>query len=417
MKTRIMIFVVAVLFSAPVLAAWSTAPLPQVSTTGLCWGDALPAINWGVGGPLLGYQIGTYADNGATAPFRNWRALANVALDDQFNICTFGSEATGEVLRAWIQLNDDAPFLMNTMRTSYTLASFQNPMFVRPVSYSVSPTEMHSPVKDHPASSLPTVASVAYSMTDDLSALNLDVTARLYPQYASYGSAIVQFMNQTVKAPPSIEYTFIYTPEPMTAKLWFQTGDNAPVLAALARVEGSAEAWGALWIRTKYLDSSEGVNPGGASLSGGTGSLAYGENGYGAGPQGGVWADTVVTISDFSLDGTYATLRLFYQQADVVSLGIDESQIRAWWWEDASGAWILAGNEANNAKNALAQFVLGQPTTNLGDWGLDMEGNYTWANIDHASTYGVGATPEPASLVLLALGGLALLWRRRQVPA
>ena len=63
--------------------------------------------------------------------------------------------------------------------------------------------------------------------------------------------------------------------------------------------------------------------------------------------------------------------------------------------------------------------MLGGPTTNLGDWGLDIDNNFAWANIDHASEYALvglslNAVPEPTSTALLALGGLAVMMRRKR---
>jgi len=34
----------------------------------------------------------------------------------------------------------------------------------------------------------------------------------------------------------------------------------------------------------------------------------------------------------------------------------------------------------------------------LGDWGVDVDNNRVWANIDHASTYAKAPVPEPATL-------------------
>jgi len=111
---------------------------------------------------------------------------------------------------------------------------------------------------------------------------------------------------------------------------------------------------------------------------------------------------------------SFSTLKVAYDEGALGSLGILEETLRLYWWDEGRTEWTLAGNPSNNAKNPLAEFVLGAPTDELGDWGLDMTGDYVWANIDHASVYAPAGVPEPSTLTLLALGGLAVLRRRRK---
>ncbi len=42
------------------------------------------------------------------------------------------------------------------------------------------------------------------------------------------------------------------------------------------------------------------------------------------------------------------------------------------------------------ALEMLPEPIYGPPTLNVGDWGIDEEGNYVWANVDHFSDYAVG---------------------------
>jgi hypothetical protein len=116
-------------------------------------------------------------------------------------------------------------------------------------------------------------------------------------------------------------------------------------------------------------------------------------------------------LSDFTLDDgfEFATLIWEYNPIDLSVLNIAEETVRLYWYKESTGEWVLAGEASNNVKNG-GQFVLGAPTDSLGDWGLDMTGNYAWANIDHASKYALVGfmIPEPASLLLLILGICAL---------
>jgi len=91
--------------------------------------------------------------------------------------------------------------------------------------------------------------------------------------------------------------------------------------------------------------------------------------------------------------------------------------------------WVLAteGNSGVGAsvtsemlwyKGSFEDFALefGVNSSNLddflGSFGCDVNGHTVWAILDHNSVF--GAIPEPASMTLLALGGLALLRRRNR---
>ncbi len=155
-----------------------------------------------------------------------------------------------------------------------------------------------------------------------------------------------------------------------------------------------------------------------AGLLRGSGNVYYDPNGTaglgtdGLPPEARLLPATV-ELEDLVLDGDLATLAMYYDPAEVAALGLDESTLRLYWYDDAAAQWVLAGRNSN-IDDSTGEFVAGLPTDVLGDWGLDMAGDYVWANIDHASAFGIAGTPEPTAVALLALGSGLLLRRRRR---
>ncbi len=135
-------------------------------------------------------------------------------------------------------------------------------------------------------------------------------------------------------------------------------------------------------------------------------------------PAGARALDQIVELDDLALvpdaqDRPMASLVLAYNEPELLDKGLDESTLRLYWYDPTAQAWALAGRTSNLDPDS-GRFVAGPPTDLLGDWGVDVERNRVWANIDHASTYAVGGVPEPTTLPLFALAALTTLRRRRR---
>ncbi len=163
-----------------------------------------------------------------------------------------------------------------------------------------------------------------------------------------------------------------------------------------------------------------------ASLAVGSGTVSFSDNGLAAGgysAQGlpGGTLPSTVELQNLVLSSGMATLKVLYSPTVLIDAGIDEATFRLYWYDTSTSQWLLAGRNSNNTQ-ITGSFVLGTPTGILGDWGIDMGNNYVWANIDHASTYGMAGVPEPSVPALspsilgaLALGLVALgAWRLRR---
>jgi len=93
-----------------------------------------------------------------------------------------------------------------------------------------------------------------------------------------------------------------------------------------------------------------------------------------------------------------------------------ETQNATLGWLNSSTQWVNAvlGNNDGTGTLGTHYTVAYDPNAsyNLGDYGVDAGNNVVWAVVNHNSEFAV-VVPEPAALALFALGGLALLRRRR----
>lgn len=115
----------------------------------------------------------------------------------------------------------------------------------------------------------------------------------------------------------------------------------------------------------------------------------------------------------------YYVLQLTYRDEDVPA-GINELDLRLNVYDPETGAWVHAillnsdggtgGTFFEGSYDAYLAFIGFTPA--LSAYGVDTELNHVWAVLDHNSIFGI-AVPEPASLVLLCLGGALVLSRRR----
>ena len=79
---------------------------------------------------------------------------------------------------------------------------------------------------------------------------------------------------------------------------------------------------------------------------------------------------------------TYAVIKLYYTEKDVIASGIEEGSLSFYWWNRTSYVW--------------------EKLTPAMDWvhgaGVDTVENYVWANVTHFSDYSVGGLRMPPSI-------------------
>lgn len=121
--------------------------------------------------------------------------------------------------------------------------------------------------------------------------------------------------------------------------------------------------------------------------------------------QGGV---TYGDVLDFQ--GTQGDVFILQMSYDESLLGAttEDSLVLGWY---SGGTWH---NAVHGNTSGTPLFVDGAYDGNLvlGHYGLDTVHNVVWAVVDHNSDF--AAVPEPATMVLLTLGGLAVAARRRK---
>lgn len=86
-------------------------------------------------------------------------------------------------------------------------------------------------------------------------------------------------------------------------------------------------------------------------------------------------------------NGDYlSTLKVFYEEQDLPE-GWTERDLRI---AQLQGVLTMPRWVAELMLYMLPEPHYGPPTFDVGDWGVDEEGNYVWANVDHFSDYAVG---------------------------
>lgn len=179
---------------------------------------------------------------------------------------------------------------------------------------------------------------------------------------------------------------------------------------------GNEETPSTIVVQTLFGEGNGGAAP--CALTGGRAMIGYDPQGHIGAPTAGLPENGQLfggtsEITQLDIEGEFATMIMYYNEADIPE-GVPEDSLRLYWYDEIGLEWLLAGNTSNIQDNPAAAFVMGDPTDVLGDWGLNMADNYVWANVDHASDFGIAGVPEPGTMALLGLGAMGLLARRRR---
>ena len=144
---------------------------------------------------------------------------------------------------------------------------------------------------------------------------------------------------------------------------------------------------------------------------------------------GGALISDVVRLTGMAGSGTSQTdpfvLQMNYDPSQISALDLDPQDVAQAgyvflaWRNPSSGLWVnaVAGNFGGTATfmgvGAFSALGDTNPADDLGYWGVDAADDTVWAVVDHNSDFAADVVPEPATLCLLALGGLAMLRRRK----
>lgn len=110
----------------------------------------------------------------------------------------------------------------------------------------------------------------------------------------------------------------------------------------------------------------------------------------------------------------FIRIEFAYDESELSALGLTEADLAPYWWDADRDAWVVGGTTIAGETGAGTLATLPDHENGVGYYGVDTESNVIWANVNHASMYGIGNVPEPATVGLLALGGGLVVLRRRR---
>jgi|GEM_PF-2310648 len=123
--------------------------------------------------------------------------------------------------------------------------------------------------------------------------------------------------------------------------------------------------------------------------------------------------DVAEAIAALGGGDAFVTVNIHYDPLELAILELDENSLRPYWWNESAGEWVLCGTTTAGliGEGLFAGVDVHAADYGIGYCGIDTDEHFLWANVNHASTYGASGIPEPATLSLLALGGMVVLCR------
>ncbi|MBI1367815.1 MAG: PEP-CTERM sorting domain-containing protein [Planctomycetes bacterium] len=114
-----------------------------------------------------------------------------------------------------------------------------------------------------------------------------------------------------------------------------------------------------------------------------------------------------------SPEQAFVRLEIHYDEASLAAIGLSESQLAPYWWDDVHDKWVVVGTTIDGQVGAGMLAVNPEDEQHIGYYGIDFDNDFIWFNVNHASLYGLlTPAPEPTTLIPFAAGLLLLKHRR-----
>ncbi len=137
-------------------------------------------------------------------------------------------------------------------------------------------------------------------------------------------------------------------------------------------------------------------------------------------------ADDVDTLIDAmiadgaSVETAFLRMEFHYDLDLLIAAGIDEADLAPYWWDDDVEKWLLVGTTIAGEIGAGLLATLPEHEFRVGYYGVDTAQSLVWANVNHASFYGLLAfdsvpvpVPLPPAVLLFGFAFSALGFCRR----